>query len=60
VLIPWLAVDPDAMLTVAGGRQPVAKLLAELDPADRTGVQLTEMMLEARGESAETDSAPGS
>ena len=60
VLIPWLAVDPDAMLTVAGGRQPVAKLLAELDPADRTGVQLTEMMLKTRGESAETDSAPGS
>ena len=55
-----LAVDPDAVLTVAGGRRPVAKLLAELDPADRAGVRLTEMALEPRGESAETDSAPGS
>ena len=28
VLIPWLAVDPDATLTVAGVAQPVARLLA--------------------------------
>ena len=31
VLVPWLAVDPDAALTVAGGKQSVAKLLAELE-----------------------------
>ena len=42
VMIPWLAIDPDAGLTVAGGQQSVAKLLAELDPADRAGVRLTE------------------
>ena len=35
VMIPWLAVDPDAQLTVAEGPRPVAALLAELDPADR-------------------------
>ena len=29
VLIPWLAVDPDATLTVAGEPRPVAQLLAE-------------------------------
>jgi 2-amino-4-hydroxy-6-hydroxymethyldihydropteridine diphosphokinase len=45
VLIPWLAVDPDATLTVAGGARPVAKLLAELDPADRAGVRLTGLVL---------------
>ena len=41
MLIPWLAVDPDATLTVAGVAQPVARLLAELDPAERAGVRLT-------------------
>ena len=59
VMIPWLAVDPDAELTVAGGKQPVAKLLAQLDLADRSGVQLTGLVLEPRGEIAESDSAPG-
>jgi len=59
VMIPWLAVDPDAELTLAGGRQPVAKLLAELDAPDRAGVRLTELVLEPRAESTETDSAPG-
>jgi len=60
VLIPWLAVNPDAELSIAGGRQPVAKLLAELDHADRAGVQLTEWVLQPQSESAETDSAPES
>jgi 2-amino-4-hydroxy-6-hydroxymethyldihydropteridine diphosphokinase len=59
VMIPWLAVDPDAVLTVAGGRRPVAKLLAELDRADRDGVRLTELVLEPRDDSTEIDSAPG-
>jgi 2-amino-4-hydroxy-6-hydroxymethyldihydropteridine diphosphokinase len=45
VLIPWLAVDPDATLTVAGERRPVTGLLDELEPADRDGVRLTELAL---------------
>ena len=44
VLIPWLAVDPDAD---ADGRRrarvPSRDLLAELEPADRDGVRLTEL-----------------
>jgi 2-amino-4-hydroxy-6-hydroxymethyldihydropteridine diphosphokinase len=60
VLIPWLDVDGDAELSVAGGRQPVAKLLAQLDPADRAGVQLTEWVLEPHTGGAETDAAPES
>ena len=59
VMIPWLAIDPDAELTVAGGKQAVAKLLAQLHPADRAVVQLTSLVLELRGESRESDSAPG-
>jgi 2-amino-4-hydroxy-6-hydroxymethyldihydropteridine diphosphokinase len=51
VLIPWLAVDPDASLTVAGGKQSVAKLIAELDPNDRAGVRHTDFVLEPRTES---------
>ena len=45
VLVPWLAVDPAATLTVAGERRSVEKLLAELDPADRDGVRLTDAAL---------------
>jgi len=45
VLIPWLAVDPDATLTVAGEPRPVARLLDELEPAERDGVRLTEVAL---------------
>jgi len=45
VLIPWLAVDPDATLTVAGEPRPIARLLDELEPADRDGVHLTELAL---------------
>jgi hypothetical protein len=33
------------------------KLLAELDPADRAGVQLTEWVLRPRADGTETDSA---
>ncbi|UMB70175.1 2-amino-4-hydroxy-6-hydroxymethyldihydropteridine diphosphokinase [Mycobacterium paraterrae] len=51
VLIPWLAIDPGATLTVAGGAQSVAKLIAQLDPADRAGVRRTEFVLELRTES---------
>ncbi len=45
VLVPWLAVDPDAQLTVAGVRQPVARLLADLDAADKDGVRATALAL---------------
>ena len=45
VLIPWLAVDPAATLTVAGERRPVAGLLDQMEPADRDGVRLTELAL---------------
>jgi 2-amino-4-hydroxy-6-hydroxymethyldihydropteridine diphosphokinase len=47
VLVPWLAVDPDATLTVVGVAQPVARLIAELDPAERAGVRLTDLVLGA-------------
>jgi len=42
VLVPWLAVDPGAELIVAGVRQPLTRLLAELDPA---GVESTSLTL---------------
>lgn len=45
VLIPWLAVEPDATLTVAGQPRPIAGLLDGLEPADRDGVRLTELAL---------------
>ena len=45
VLVPWLAVDPDATLTVDGEPRPVDELLAELDPADRGGIHLTGLVL---------------
>lgn len=51
VLVPWLAVDPDAQLTVAEGRQPVVRLLAQLDPADRQGVRLSDHTLTLKGHS---------
>lgn len=45
VMVPWLSVEPDAQLTVAGRRCAVADLLEELDPADRDGLRLTDMVL---------------
>ena len=45
VLIPWLAMDCDATLTVAGEPRPIADLLDELEPAERDGVRLTEFGL---------------
>jgi 2-amino-4-hydroxy-6-hydroxymethyldihydropteridine diphosphokinase len=58
VMVPWLAVDPGAELTVADGKRPVTELLAELDPADRMGVRLTEMVLEPPPKIGESDPAP--
>lgn len=48
VIIPWLAIEPDAELTVAGRKRPIAALLAELDPIDRAGVRLTSLVLSRR------------
>ncbi|MEB3021603.1 2-amino-4-hydroxy-6-hydroxymethyldihydropteridine diphosphokinase [[Mycobacterium] crassicus] len=48
VMVPWLAVEPDARLTVTGQRCAVADLLNELEPADRTGPRLTDLVLERR------------
>jgi 2-amino-4-hydroxy-6-hydroxymethyldihydropteridine diphosphokinase len=45
VLVPWLAVDPQAQLTVAGVRQPVSRLLADIDPVDKDGVRATGLAL---------------
>jgi 2-amino-4-hydroxy-6-hydroxymethyldihydropteridine diphosphokinase len=44
-LIPWLAVDPEATLTVSGEPRRVDRLLEELEPADRDGVRLTGLLL---------------
>jgi len=45
VLLPWLAIDPAAELTVAGQPRPVRQLLDELEPAERDGVRPTALML---------------
>jgi 2-amino-4-hydroxy-6-hydroxymethyldihydropteridine diphosphokinase len=47
-MVPWLAIDPDAELTISGGPQPVARLLAELEPADRKGVRLSRLALKPK------------
>lgn len=46
VMVPWLQVEPEAQLTVAGRRCAVAELLAELDPADRHGLRRTDLVLQ--------------
>lgn len=46
VLIPWLAVDAAATLTVDGRSQSVAHLLEAVDPAERAGVRRTDLVLE--------------
>jgi 2-amino-4-hydroxy-6-hydroxymethyldihydropteridine diphosphokinase len=51
VMVPWLAVDPDAQLTVAEGPRPVTRLLAELEPADRDSVRLSALTLQPKGSS---------
>jgi 2-amino-4-hydroxy-6-hydroxymethyldihydropteridine diphosphokinase len=51
VMVPWLAIDPDASLTVAGGPRPVAGLLAELEQGDREGVRLSRLTLKLKGNS---------
>ena len=39
VLVPWLAADQEATLTVNGASQPVGRLLADLDAGERDGVR---------------------
>ncbi len=48
-MVPWLAIEPDAELTVAEGPRPVAQLLARLEPADREGIRLSGLRLELKG-----------
>lgn len=45
VLVPWLAVDPAATLTVAGRVRTAAELLDALGPAERDGVRITDQTL---------------
>ena len=59
VMVPWLAIDPGAQLTVAEGPQPVARLLAELEPADREGVRLSRLTLKLRGKSSANQESNG-
>lgn len=47
VLVPWLDVDPAAMLTVAGTTRTVSLWLEELDPLERAGVRATDLALRA-------------
>ncbi|KLO25253.1 2-amino-4-hydroxy-6-hydroxymethyldihydropteridine pyrophosphokinase [Mycolicibacter heraklionensis] len=46
VLVPWLSVDPEARLTVGDRPRAVTELLDELDPAERAGVSLTDLVLQ--------------
>lgn len=45
VLVPWLDVDPDAVLAADGVSQPVARWLAGLDAGERDGVRRTDLDL---------------
>lgn len=45
VLVPWLAVDAAATLTVDGHARSVADLLDAIDPAERHGVRRTDLAL---------------
>ena len=45
VMIPWLAVEPDAELTVAGVTRPVGALIAAIGPAEHAGVRPTDLTL---------------
>lgn len=46
VLVPWLAADPAATLTVSGRTDTVAAHLDALDPAERAGVRGTDVVLQ--------------
>lgn len=48
VLVPWLAADPAAVLSVDGHARPVRQLVAELDATERGGVRPTDLVLGGR------------
>ncbi|KAA8889752.1 2-amino-4-hydroxy-6-hydroxymethyldihydropteridine diphosphokinase [Nocardia colli] len=50
VLIPWLDVEPDAVLELDGRAQAITDLLDELPAAERLGVQRTELTLSPAAE----------
>ena len=58
VLIPWLDVDPAATLTVAGETASVAKLLADIESAERDSVRLTPLVLHVDSEPQESGQTP--
>lgn len=45
VLIPWLTVEPDAVLPVGGRQRPIRELVAGFSPQQRAGVQVTNLEL---------------
>jgi 2-amino-4-hydroxy-6-hydroxymethyldihydropteridine diphosphokinase len=45
VLLPWIDIDPQARLTVAGVSTPVTRLLEDIEPADKAGVMPTDLTL---------------
>ncbi len=45
VLVPWLAIAPQAELTVAEVRTPVTRLLDDIEPVDKAGVMPTDLTL---------------
>jgi 2-amino-4-hydroxy-6-hydroxymethyldihydropteridine diphosphokinase len=47
VLMPWLDIDPDAELSVAGVTTPVRRLLDEIEPVDRAGVARSDLTLQS-------------
>ena len=48
VLVPWLAADAEAELTVDGQPRPVGRLVGELDQDERAGVRSTDLRLRKR------------
>lgn len=48
VLIPWLAADGDAQLSLAGEPRPVRQLVDGLDPVERAEVRSTDLRLNRR------------
>lgn len=49
VMVPWLAVEPAAKLTVDEEPRPVVRLLAALEPTEWASVRLFEMSLRLNG-----------
>jgi 2-amino-4-hydroxy-6-hydroxymethyldihydropteridine diphosphokinase len=48
VLMPWLDIDPQARLTVAGRSTPVTRLLEDIEPVEVAGVMSTDLTLRPR------------